>query len=114
MIVILNQYAYHGKGKTIHSAGQIEHFKNLVDDRSIKVGGKQIIVTNDGCKIPISIKDGLPYMPLSPCTDEEWDNLPHAVLTSDVDWDPAVLDCLAEENEEWFDAQTDTTKGPAS
>ena len=32
VIIILNQYAYYGKGKTIHSTGQIEHFKNLVDD----------------------------------------------------------------------------------
>ena len=53
-------------------------------------------------------------MPLRPYTDEEWDTLLYAVLTSDVDWDLTVLDYLAEENKEWFDAQTDTTEGPPS
>ena len=53
-------------------------------------------------------------MPLRPCTNEEWETLPRTILTSDVDWDPTVLDFLAESNEEWFDAQTDTTEGPAS
>ena len=71
VIIILNQYAYHGKGKTIHSSGQIEFFKNLVNDKSIKVGGKQHIKTNDGFTIPISIKSGLPYIPLRPYSDSE-------------------------------------------
>ena len=39
-ILIMHQYAYHGKGKTIRSSGQTENFKNHVDDRSRKVGGK--------------------------------------------------------------------------
>ncbi len=32
VIIILRQYAYLGKGRTIHSAGQIEAYKNLVKD----------------------------------------------------------------------------------
>ena len=36
--LIMNEYAYYGKGHTIHSAGQIEWHKNLVDDKSVKVG----------------------------------------------------------------------------
>ena len=114
VIIILHQHTYHGKGKTIHSAGQIKHFKNLVDNRSIKVGGKQYIWTNNGYKIPVSIKDGLPYMPLRPHTDKEWENLPHIVLISDVDWDPTVLDCSSEDCKEWFDVQTEYVKGPTS
>jgi len=39
VIVVLHQYAYHGKGKTIHSSAQLEHFKNDVNDRSVKVPG---------------------------------------------------------------------------
>jgi hypothetical protein len=31
-IVIMHQYAYTGKGKTIHSAAQMEHFKQKVHD----------------------------------------------------------------------------------
>ena len=39
--LIMNEYACYGKGYTIHSSGQIEWFKNSVDDRSVQVGGKQ-------------------------------------------------------------------------
>ena len=41
--LIMNAYAYYGKGHTIQSAGQIEWDKNLVDDKSVKVGEKQCI-----------------------------------------------------------------------
>ena len=37
--LIMNEYAYYGKGHTNKSSGQIEWFKNLVDDRSVHVGG---------------------------------------------------------------------------
>ena len=64
VIALFNQYAYTGKGRTIHSSGQLEWFKNDVNDRSLKVdGGLQRIITNDGYVLPISIKDGLPYTP---------------------------------------------------
>ena len=46
--LIMNEYACYGKGHTIHSSGQIEWFKNSVDDRSVQVGGKQRICTVDG------------------------------------------------------------------
>ena len=39
IIVIMRQYAYHGVQTTIHSAAQIELYKNFVDDKSQKVGG---------------------------------------------------------------------------
>ena len=35
----MNEYAYYGKGHTIHSSGQIEWHKNRVDAKSVKVGG---------------------------------------------------------------------------
>ena len=41
--LIMNEYAYYGKGHTIHSSGQIEWHKNTVDDKSVKVGGSQLI-----------------------------------------------------------------------
>ena len=40
--LILRQYAYHGMGRTIHSALQLEQYKIKVDDRSIKAGGRQL------------------------------------------------------------------------
>jgi len=62
-IGIFQQYAYHGKGRTIHSSGQIEWYKgNTVHDRSLKVGGAQHIRTLDGYVLPIDIDNGLPYI----------------------------------------------------
>ncbi len=103
-IAIPHQYAYTGQGKTIHSLGQLEWYKNNVNDKSINVaGGLQCILTNDGYVIPISIRDGLPYVVLS---NEEWDSLPHVILTGDADWDPGVLDLDLDDNETWFDAMS--------
>ena len=50
-IVILRQYALLGTGRTIHSAGQFEHYKNMVHDRSMRVGGTQCIRTNDAMQL---------------------------------------------------------------
>ena len=44
-VLIMHQYAYHPKCATIHSSAQIECYKNMVDDRSMKVGGRQHITT---------------------------------------------------------------------
>jgi hypothetical protein len=93
VIVIMYQHACHGKNKTIRSSPQIEHYKNKVDDRSMKVGRGQHITTLDDYKIPISIRNSLPYVPLRPYTDSEWEKLPHVILASNKDWDPTVLDC---------------------
>ena len=48
-------------------------------------------------------------MTLRPYTDDEWNNLPHVVLTGDTDWDPSVLDNEIDDNENWFDAVSDFT-----
>jgi hypothetical protein len=92
-IIIMHQYAYLGKGKTIHSSGQLEHYKNEVHDRSKAVGGKQCIITPDGVVIPLSIRSGLPYMDMRVPTKEQLETIPHIVLTADTPWDPRVLDC---------------------
>ena len=58
-ILIMNQYAFYGRGRTIHSLGQIEAYKNLVNDRSMRVeGGKQSIVTVKGYVVPLDIING--------------------------------------------------------
>ena len=67
----------------------------------------QRILTNDGYVIPISIRHGLPYIAPHPFTDEEWDSLPHVILTGDADWDPSVLDLDLDKNNTWFDAISD-------
>ena len=48
VIIILKQYAWHGTGRTIHSSVQLEHYKNQVDDKSVKAGGRQCITTLEG------------------------------------------------------------------
>ena len=34
VILIMHEYAYYGRGNTIHSPGQIEWFQNTCDDKS--------------------------------------------------------------------------------
>ena len=60
--LIMNEYACYGKGRTIRSSGQIEWFKNSVDDRSVQVGGKQRICTIDGYAMPLTCRGGLMYL----------------------------------------------------
>ena len=82
VIIIMKQYAYHGaQATTIHSSGQIEAYKNFVDDRSLKVGGRQCIRTLDGYILPLDIIHGLPYLKMEPNSDTEWNELPHVILT---------------------------------
>jgi hypothetical protein len=85
----MHQYALLNKGSTIHSPCQFEWYKNEVNDKSINVpGGLQRIQTLDGYIIPLTIKDGLARLSIHPYTDKEWEDLPHAILTSEVEWDP--------------------------
>ena len=101
VIGIFHQYAYTGKGKTIHSSLQLESFNHDVNDKSIKVpGGLQRIKTIDGYVIPLNIKAGLPYMTMRPYTDQEWEDLPHVIMTSDIDWDPSQLDHNLDDDEQ--------------
>ena len=94
-IAVLHQYAYHGKGKTIHSPAQMRHFGHDVNDTSVMSPcgtGKQRIITPDGYVIPLDIVDGLAYMPMTKPTEEQVDTLPHIILTGDLDWDPKCMD----------------------
>jgi hypothetical protein len=101
-IGIMHQYALLNKGATIRSPCQFEWYKNDMNDKSINVpGGLQRIQTLDGYIIPLSIKDGLASLSIRPYTDHEWDNLPHVILTSELEWDPSVLDHNFKDNEQW-------------
>ena len=93
VIGIFNEYAHLGKGSSIHSSGQLEWFKTHVDEKSIKVGGTQLITTLDGYSVPLLIKDGLAYATsLGRPTDHDMDTYPHVFFTSPDEWDPSVLD----------------------
>ena len=91
--LIMNEYACYGKGHTIHSSGQIEWFKNSVDDRSVQVGGKQRICTTDGYTMPLTCKVGLMYLSIiGKPTDQDLERYPAVHLTGPHEWDPSVLD----------------------
>ena len=104
VILHFNQYAYIARGKSIHSCGQIENYKNEVHDKSRVVGGKQVIKTIDDYVIPIQIRRGLPEIDIRPPTDAEMESYPHVVMTSDEKWDPSVLDFEIDiDDDTWYD-----------
>ncbi len=102
IIIIMSQYANLGRGKTIHSKGQMENFGLVVDDRRRLNGGNQCIITQEGYVIPLHIRDGLPRFDMSPPTDEDLEKYPHVFITSDAPWDPHCLD--EEFTEDFHDA----------
>ena len=61
---------------------------------------------DNGYAIPLQVRDGLVYMDMQPYTNEQFDTLPHIIMTSDLPWDPTVFDG-SNDNEEWFDAVSD-------
>jgi hypothetical protein len=102
----MHQYAYTGKGSTIHSSGQLEWCGNDINDCSIKIdGGRQRLTTPDGYVIPINVRRGLPYITMRPFTDEEFEELPHVLWTSEDDWDPASLDSAISDDPNWYEAE---------
>ena len=91
--LIMNEYAYNGKGHSIHSSGQIAWHKNTVDDESVIVGGSQCITSLDGYSFPLKCTGSLMYLSnLRKPADEELVEYPSVHLTSIHDWDPSVLD----------------------
>ena len=104
VIGIMHQAAIHGQGCTIVSCGQLEYHGVSIDDKSKHVGGKQCMRTIEGYVMPLNFFSGLAYLRMTPYTDLEWDTLPHVILTSDIDWDPSVLDHVMDNDDNWFDA----------
>jgi hypothetical protein len=106
VIAIMHQYAYTGKGGTIHSSGQLKWCGNNINDHSIKIdSGRQQLTTPDGYVIPINIRRGLPYITMRPFTDEEFEELPHILWTSEDDWDPTSLDSVISDDPNWYEAE---------
>ena len=85
----MHEYAYYGRGNTIHSPGQIEWFQNTCDDKSFHEGGKQGITFLDGYATPLQCRTGLMYMNLlRKPTDADLNTFPHVLLTGPHEWDP--------------------------
>ena len=102
VLLILHQYALIPGSHTIHSSTQMEHFGLHVDNRAVAHGGTQTIRTHDDYTLPLDFVNGLPYLPMQPFTDFEWDSLPHICLTSDVEWNPDVLDHVISDDDGWY------------
>jgi hypothetical protein len=92
IIGIFHQYAHLGTGRTIHSANQLRQFGVLIYDIPRILGGEQRIRHPDGYVIPLSIRNGLPYLDMWKPTDKELDEYPHVFFTSDTPWDPTIPD----------------------
>ena len=59
------------------------------------------------------IRNSLLYTPIRPYTNNEWEKLPHVIIMSDKDWNPTVLDCEGEvDNETCFDVQSSFLDSP--
>ena len=87
----MHEYAYYGRGNTIHSPCQIEWFNNKCDDRSHHVGGKLVITFLDGYATPLEYRSGFMYMSiLRKPTDQDLDQYPHVLLTSPHEGDPSL------------------------
>ena len=88
----MQEYAYYGRGKTIHSPCQIEWLNNTCNDKSHYVGGKQVITFLDGYATPLECRPSLMYMSiLHKPTDQDLDQYPHVLQTNPHEWDPSVL-----------------------
>ena len=101
VILIFCWGAHLPDGKTIASAGQMEHYGWTVNDKSSIVTGETPSMTSpEGYTLPMEYRDGLPYIHLRPYTDHEWTTLPHLYATSPHSWDPRCLD--AKVPDDWY------------
>jgi len=107
VLLIFHQYAYHGRGKSIHSSLQLEDNQVTVNDRAATLNGAQSLVTNDGYAIPLDFRNGLPYLNIRPFTDDELTTLPQVIMTRDITWSPSQYDSRPSEDPNWFNNQDD-------
>jgi len=70
-------------------------------DTSMKVGGRQVIRAVDGYYIPINIIQRLPHIWMEPNPAEEFDTLPHVILTQGGEWDLTVIDHMLTDDDDW-------------
>jgi hypothetical protein len=88
----LHQYAHLGTVKTIDSANQMRHFGIEVSDTPCALAGKQRTQHPDGYVIPLSSRNGIPYMDMHPPLDHELNTYSHVFFTSDETWNPKIMD----------------------
>lgn len=107
VIAIFHQTALLGKGKSILSCIQMEHYGADINDKPLLLqGGKQRIVM-DNYQIPLAFQNGLPYLKCRVPTPHEVASLPHLIMTSDIDWDPTTYDNVISDLQMFYDAAAD-------
>ena len=78
------------------------------DTAILKTGTQaQRITTADGYIFGLSIKSGLAYLRMRPFTAQEYESLPHVIMTSDKKWDPSIFDSDNEPTDESFPPDLD-------
>ena len=92
VLLIFCQYAHIQRGKSIHSSLQLEDNNITVNDRPIRLRGKQSLTTNEGYVLPLDFKRGLAYLKIRPYTNDEFIKLPHVYMTRDIPWVPSRYD----------------------
>jgi hypothetical protein len=105
IIGIMHNYAALGKGGSIHSPVQMKDFGIIIDDTprtQKRFDGEQgtqtvrIPTVNEGqfFDVDLHINSGLAYFHMQPPTREQLndESIPHVMLTSDMEWDPAKYD----------------------
>ena len=102
IVLIMSQYTHKPDSKSIHSKSQVEHFGGLVHYSALSAGGQQLVITHEGCTIPLHVQNGLYYMDMVPVSDEDSDLYPHVFFTADSPWNPDIVD------EEFFLDPTDS------
>jgi hypothetical protein len=103
VILLMRQYAYHPQqARLIHSPCQLESLANDGNDKLIHIPGETV----DCYVFPLSIRDGLPYLGMRPYMNVEYESPPHAIITSDVDWNQRLLD-FDIDDDDWYDASSD-------
>ena len=104
IIIIMNQCARMINGKTMHSSGQMEHHKAVVKDQAHAITNVvPHLEPHEGYRTPLCFINGLPYMKMRVLTDKELETLPRVTITSDVPWDPRVLNLIPPDK--WFSDQ---------
>ena len=100
--MIMSQYAQCPDSKTIPSKNQPEHFGCTVLDTSQCHGGPQVLYTPERYALPLNIRSGVFYLVMHIPIKDNLDCCPHSIITSDLTWDPAIVD-----QEYVYDANTD-------
>jgi hypothetical protein len=88
LIYVFHHTALLGKGKSILTCLQMEHYGADINDKSLQLPGGLQMILMDGNQIPLAFRNGLTYLKCRPPTNEKDTSLDHIFITSDIDWYP--------------------------